>query len=100
MLESMSMSAALRVVRIEPDFVQTGDLSLTIKGRANARAPVETLTSHTFNDDPKTPDEQTIKLLNNQRLMSFRFESNVQGGDYQYGDTYAHIGPGDKRVET
>ena len=45
-------------------------------------------------------DEETVKFKDIKRLMSFRFESNVAGGNYELGKTYAHIEPADGRVES
>lgn len=100
MLEEGQSDKSLRVARIEPDFVQVGDMTLTVKGRNNAKAPQVTETPVTFVATPASGTDETIKLKNIQRLMSFRFESNQVGGDYEYGDTYAHIEPADGRVES
>lgn len=95
-----SMSKSLHVARIEPDFVQTGDMTVIVRGRVNARAPILDGETFTFNDDATTGDEETVKLKEVKRLMSFRFESNVAGGDYEFGETFAHIEPADGRVES
>lgn len=100
MLESGKSTSAIHVGRIEPDFVQNGNMTLTVRGRQNARAPQTEETPVTFPAVPATPDEETVKLKNIKRLMSFKFESNVQGGNYEYGDTYAHIDEADGRVES
>src|SRR6185369_14779719 len=42
----------LRCARIEPDFVQTGNMTVTITGRANARAPFQPGETFTFTDTP------------------------------------------------
>lgn len=97
---------ALTVAFIEPDFNQTGDMSVTIKGRANARAPVLSANSVTFNqyssEVPVTlpPDEQILGVKATRRLLRFRFESNVAGGNYFAGESYAHIEPSDGRITT
>lgn len=89
---------SLSVTRIEQDFVQTGDMTLTITGRANARAPDQASTVHTFTDTATTVAEQTIKAKEVRRLMRFKFESNTVGGDYQMGQCIAHIKPDDSRI--
>ena len=53
-----------------------------------------------FPDTPSIPTEETVKEKAIRRLMSFKFESNVGGGNYEYGDTYAHMEPADGRVES
>lgn len=100
MLEGGESTKSVRVGRVEPDFVQAGDMTLTVRGRINAKAPQLTETPVTFVDVPSSGDGETIKLRNIHRLMSFKFESNTGGGDYEYGDTYAHIEPADGRVES
>jgi hypothetical protein len=91
-------TGALRVNRIEPDFVQSGPLTVTVSGRANARADVDASLVSTFEDTATTPEEQTVNTGLVRRLMRFKFESNAVGGDYQMGSTYAHVGEGDGRI--
>lgn len=91
---------ALHVARIEPDFVQTGDMTVTVQGRINARAPIIAGETFTFPDVATTGTEETVKVKEVKRLMSFRFESNVAGGDYEMGEPIAHIEPADSRIES
>lgn len=86
--------------RIEPDFVQIGDLTAQVKGRSNARSPQQEGEIFTFPDTASTPTEETVKTRDSFRLMSFRFESNAAGGDYEMGMTYAHIAPSEARIES
>lgn len=91
---------ALRVARVEPDFVQVGDLQVQVKGRSNARAPEDTSATFTFPDTAADASQQTVPLKEVRRIMRFRFESNVVGGNYQLGQTLGHIEPADGRVTT
>lgn len=100
LLEAGQGDQAFSVARVEPDFVQTGDLSLTVRGRANSRAAIVDGETFTFPDSASQPDEETVKIKEVKRLMSFKFESNVQGGNYEMGDTYAHVAPADARIES
>lgn len=100
MLEAGQSMQSVRVARIEPDFVQTNDMTLTVRGRANTKAPQVDEDPVTFVASAASGTEETIKLKTIKRLMSFRFESNAGAGDYEYGDTYAHIEPADGRVES
>ena len=90
----------LRVARVEPDFVQSGDMTLTVKGRVNSKADVVESTPSTIFETPSSATEETVKLREIRRLMSFKFESNVQGGDYEFGETLAHIEQAGERVES
>lgn len=89
----------LAVFRIEPDFNQSGDMTVTVRGRPNTRADPVDGTSVTFPDTATTPEEQTVKVKDAFRLMSFRFESNTQGGDYVMGQVYGHLDEVDGRIE-
>ncbi len=91
---------ALRVGRVEPDFVQAGDMELIVKGRINARAPVVSSDPQTFPAVASNGTEETVLLKELRRLMSFRFESNVTGGDYELGEPIALIEPADGRSRT
>lgn len=88
--------AEVRIVRLEPDFVQSGDMEVTVVGRVNARAPEVTGTSFTFPDTATLPREQTVTLKEQRRELRVKFYSNEVGGDYQMGQIIAHIGSGDK----
>jgi hypothetical protein len=93
---------SLSIQVIEPDFVQAGDLTLTVKGRANARAKQIT-------HDPITITEQAALAVGvdaeNQiartkfahRLMSFKFESNEPDGNFEMGHLVGHVEPADGR---
>jgi hypothetical protein len=101
LLETGESTKALRIARVESDIVQAGDMTLTVRGRQNAKAPqTEVTPAQTIFAVPSSGEEETVKFKDVKRLMSFRFESNTQGGDYEYGDTYAHIEPADGRVES
>ena len=89
---------ALRISRMEQDFVQTGDMTLTITGRANARAPETVSGPYVFPDTATSAAEQVINLKDNRRLMRFKFESNTTSGDYQMGQCFGHISPSDGRI--
>lgn len=89
------MNRALQVLMLEPDFVQSGDMTVAVHGRANARAPEVNGEPMTFVADPQTPQEQVVFLKTQRRELRFRFESNTLGGDYQMGLILAHVQPGD-----
>lgn len=80
--------------RFEPDMLQSGDMNLIVKGRAYARSPV-------ISSDPYVifPDTLKVKidLREQRREMTLRFESNVVGGDYQFGQHLLYLRVGDVR---
>lgn len=98
--EQGARDAALHVGRVEPDFVQTGNLQLTIEGRQNARADDVSSEQIVITPTATTPQQQTVPLKEVRRLMSFKFESNVAGGDYQMGDALAFVQPDEGRSRT
>jgi len=100
LLDQGDSNKSLRVARIEPDFVQAGDMTVEVKGRANAKADVVTSDPETIFETPSASDEETVKFKDIRRLMSFKFESNTGGGNFELGKTYAHIEPADGRVES
>jgi hypothetical protein len=91
---------ALRVTYIEPDFVQSGDMTAQVTGRANARSPEVTSDEHAFPDLEHvfTPEQQVLFFKETRREMRFIFKSNVVGGNYQMGQCIAHIETSDGTV--
>ena len=92
------VNKALQVLMLEPDFVQTGNMTVQVRGRANARAPEVNGESKTIVAVPQTPQEQIIYFKDQRRELRFYFESNTLGGDYQMGLVMAHLQPGDGTV--
>lgn len=88
----------LRLSFVESDFVQSGDLNITVKGRANARAAVEDLRTVVVPEVATTPNEQITPFKDSIRLLRFKFESNVVNGDYQMGQCLAHLEPSEARM--
>jgi hypothetical protein len=88
----------IRVTRIEPDFVQSGPMTVQITGRANARAPEVYSTLFEFPDSASTPQEQIVMLKEQRREIRARFESNAVNGNYQMGQIIAHVSSGDRTV--
>ena len=80
----------IEILYIEPDFIQSGDMAVSIHGRFNARSPEVEGPFMTFAEDG-----QLVYLKTQRRQMRFRFASNVVGGDYQMGLILAHVQPGD-----
>ena len=92
------VNKALQVVMLEPDFVQSGDMTVQVTGRANARAPEVYSDPVTIEAAPSTPQAQVAFFKTQRRELRFRFESNTLGGDYQMGLVLAHVQPGDGTV--
>jgi hypothetical protein len=89
---------ALQVLIMEPDFVQSGDMTVQVKGRANARSPEVDGEIKTIVQTPQTPEEQIIYFKEQRRELRFRFTSNTVGGNYETGLILVHLQPGDGTV--
>ena len=82
----------IRIERVEPDFVQAGQMFLTVTGKGYADDV----------DDPSDPyyyDSDTLKidLREQRREMRLRFTSNISGGNYETGNILLSAETGDER---
>ncbi len=94
------VSAALRISAVEPDFVQSGDMTVQVRGYINAKAMDIAGEINTFPAVATIPAQQVVKFKTSRRLLRLRFESNTVGGDYQMGKTLAHVEPADERFQS
>ncbi len=81
-----------RLIRVEPDFVQTGDMTLTVIGNefAQDQDPVET--NYTFG-----ATATKIDMREQRRMIRMRFSSNEVDGFFEMGRIILHTEPGDIR---
>ena len=82
----------LRLERVEPDFVQAGEMECYITGRPFAQDQDTTSTPYLFD-----PDTGKIDMREQRRELRVKFRSNVQGGDYQLGKVLLNADIGDVR---
>jgi len=82
----------LHIDRVEPDFVQTGEMEMYIVGRPFAQAADVTSGPYTF--DPTTGK---IDVREQRRELRLKFRSNVLNGDYQLGKMLLNADTGDVR---
>lgn len=82
----------VRLESMEPDFVMSAAMSITVFGRDFAQGT--TLPMKTF---PFTPSTDRIDMKQMVRQMRLRFESNIVNGAWQMGQPLLHWGVGDKR---
>jgi hypothetical protein len=82
----------LRLERVEPDFIQSGDMTLVITGRPFAQ-------SEDVDSDPYTfgPNTGKVDMREQRREIRLRFRSNVVGGNYQLGKLLLSAALGDVR---
>ena len=81
-----------RLIRVEPDFVQSGEMQVQVVGREFASQP-DTL-SQPYKFQPGT---DRIDMREQQRQISLKFTSNTLGGNYEMGRVIMHTEPGDVR---
>ena len=82
----------LHIERIEPDFVQSGTMSVQIIGRPYAQVDDKVSDPYFFE-----PNTGKIDMREQRRELRLRFTSNVQGGDYQMGRVLVNADMGDVR---
>jgi len=82
----------LRVERVEPDFVQSGDMNLYVLGQGYADDTEQISTPYVFN-------KSTLKIdmREQRRLFRLGFESNTYNGDYYMGKILISADMGDER---
>jgi hypothetical protein len=82
----------IHLERLEPDFVQSGEMELYVTGRPFAQSQDETTGPYLF--DPTT---NKIDLREQRRELRLKFVSNVTGGNYQVGKIILDADMGDVR---
>jgi hypothetical protein len=82
----------LRLERVEPDFVQSGDMEIYVTGRSFAQSNDVTTGPYVF-----SPDTGKIDMREQRRELRLKFVSNVAGGDYQVGKVILDADLGDVR---
>jgi hypothetical protein len=82
-----------RVKLMEPDFLSSGELTVTVRGRKYAQSPVVSGEPHTFSSAT-----EYVSLRDQFRQVSLKVESNILGGDFQMGKVFITAEPGDERA--
>ena len=81
-----------RLERVEPDFIQSGTMNLTVTGKGYAD-DVD-YTSNPYSFDPST---LKVDMKEQRREMRLKFSSNTQNGDYFMGNVVLSVETGDVR---
>lgn len=93
-----------RIIKVEPDFTQSGDMFMTVLGQPFAQSQPQAETDPIYfspvapfpnSTTGVTPIEATIDVGKQRRLLKLHFESNVIGGDYLMGRPLLHLEEGD-----
>ena len=88
----VGMNNWLRVERIEPDFIQEGEMSVQVVSRPYAQSEDNYSQEYLFD-----PDTNKIDMKEQGRELRLKFKSNVQGGTYQAGRVIISSEAGDVR---
>ena len=82
----------IRLDRIEPDFIQSGDMSVIVTGRPFAQSEDKESDPYFFG-----PNSGKIDMREQRRELRLRFTSDVAGGNYQLGKILLSAEIGDSR---
>lgn len=82
----------LHLERVEPDFVQTGDMNLYVTGNGYAEDTPVTTGPYVFG-----PRTLKIDLREQRRELRLKFESNTYNGNYYMGRVLLSADMGDER---
>jgi hypothetical protein len=81
-----------RIDRIEPDFVQEGQMNVVVTGKGYANDDDIESAPYVFD-----PDTLKVDMREQRRELRLRFESNTQNGNYQMGKILISVEGGDVR---
>lgn len=81
-----------RLVRVEPDFLQDGSMSIEVTGKEFANATETVSSPYVFDSDTTK-----IDMREQRREIRLKFTSNEVGGHYEMGRVILHLEPGDVR---
>ena len=82
----------LRLERVEPDFLQNGEMELYVLGRPYPQEQDKISSAYTFQ-----PGTGKIDMKEQRRLLRLKFVSNVADGNYQAGKVIVDADVGDVR---
>jgi hypothetical protein len=82
----------LRLERVEPDFIMTGEMEMYVTGRPYAQSQDQTSGPYVFDSNTNK-----IDLKEQRRELRLKFVSNTQNGNYQLGYLLLNADIGDVR---
>lgn len=81
-----------RILRLEPDMNQVGDIECQVIGRSFAQDDDEVINTYTLE-----PGDSFQNMGDQARIMKLKFTSNSLGGFYEQGQVQVSVEPGDER---
>lgn len=88
--QQQGMDVQTRILQLEPDFVQVGDMTVQAVGAKYANSPKVYGPPYSFSSTTEKVD-----MKEQFRQLALIFSSNVLGGDFQAGKTLGVFLPGD-----
>jgi hypothetical protein len=82
----------IRIERVEPDFIQSEDMTVVVTGRPFAQGGDVESAEYVFG-----PDTGKVDMREQRRELRLRFRSNIAGGNYQLGKILLNATIGDVR---
>ncbi len=83
----------ISIQQIEPDIIQTGDMTVTCTGTWNPKVPDFDDPAVPIQATPTTPQDAIAGMKTTRRLAALRFESNAIGGSFVTGKNIAQVEP-------
>jgi hypothetical protein len=91
--------ATLTISSIQPDILQSGDMTVTALKQNNANSAIYQGNTATIYDNSQvpppgvttTPLDEITNLKDTAKIIYLQFQSNVLGGDYQLGKIMAQV---------
>ena len=93
--EPIGINRRLHIRRVEPDFVQSGTLNMTVLGKKYANGPEEDSGPIPFGPDTDNIDKIDTRI--EHREARLKFESNEIDGNYELGRILMTVELGDER---
>lgn len=86
------VDAMTRILRLEPDLNQVGDIQVDVLGRSFAQDEEEVINTYTL-----SPGDSFQNMGDQARIMKLRITSDSLGGFYEQGQMQVSVEPGDER---
>jgi hypothetical protein len=83
--------ATTSVQMLEPDFVLTGNLSVSVLKQNNANTPVYSGNTVTLQPTPTNQINSIVPLKDTAKIIRIQVSSNVIGGNFQAGKTFLEV---------
>jgi hypothetical protein len=83
--------ATTSVQMLEPDFVLTGNLSVSVLKQNNANTPVYAGNTVTLQPTPTNQINSIVPLKDTAKIIRIQVSSNVIGGNFQAGKTFLEV---------